>query len=458
VSQERNTVEVGTIGAPQATPLDTVLRAMQGQEPRALPPGPGTAANPALPGGGKVWTPSFMALLLYVFIIHSYKLPIASATMILAVVATLASGKPRFPAPLMWFGAFLLWATIGATQSGEQDLVWKLLWERWKVWLIFFTAVNAIRSPAQLRLFIVLYLGCFALYPVRGTLYNVLIHEPGPRGRYAWNFVFSNPNDLATFCILNFGLILVVLQSAVGRWQRIAAFLGVVIIPVVIIITQSRAGFLGLLAMGSLVLLRTRPNAKIIAMGVVAAVAVAIAAPPEVWERIGGLTKLKSQDTVAEADPEGSAEERYKIWKVAAAMAADNPVFGVGIGVYPQVHAHYAAQREEWKEARGARATHSTYLNILAETGFPGLLLYLTFLFSVFRILVRTRKEIEETAPVWANDLMFLYAALGGFMVAALFGIYQTLPFLYFFVTMATLLAMNFQRATRLAAFRAAQA
>src|SRR5262245_4234724 len=109
MSQERNTVEIGTIsgspsGSPPANPTDTVLRAMQEQGPqRPLPPGPGTAKNPALPGGGKIWTPSFSALLLYVFIIHSYKLPIASATVMAAVVAVLASGaKPRFPAPLLW--------------------------------------------------------------------------------------------------------------------------------------------------------------------------------------------------------------------------------------------------------------------------------------------------------------------------------------------------------------------
>ncbi len=401
-----------------------------------------------MPGGGKVWTLGFIALLGYVWTIHSYKAPIGSIVVATALVAVLLQGrKPRFPAPLLWFGAYLLWSTMGGFFSLLPDTVWEILSERWKVWLIFFATVNLVRSPSQVRLFIIFYLGCFALYPVRGTIVNVLIHEPGPRGRYAWNFVFNNPNDLATYCVLYLGMTMIALQSAIGRWQRLAAVAGVVLLPIVILLTQSRAGFLGLTLTGTLVLLQARPNAKMVMLGLVAVAGVAIAAPPEAWERIEGLRKLSSSQTVAEADPEGSAEQRYTIWKVARAIAADHPIWGVGIGTYPQVHAMYAVQLDEWRPARGKWAAHNTFLSILAETGGPGLLLFIAMLASVIRTLRRTAARIRESTPVWANDLAFMQASLWGFILCATFGVYSTLPYLYFVVAIAWLLSNDLEQA-----------
>jgi len=388
-----------------------------------------------LPDGGAVWTPGFCFLLVYLWTIHSYKAPIGFVVA-LALLASIVFGghRIRLPAPVAFFGLFLLWGTLGGFTSYYWDTVSDRLQEFWKVWLIFFGAVNVLRTPSQIRVFLIAYLTIFALYPVRGILFNIVTgqhHE----GRYAWNFVFSNPNDFATLTLPMLGLTIVALQSATKTWQRAAAAVGALILPICVMFTQSRAGFLGLAVFAVLLLLRTRPNLRLIALLFVVAVAVVFFAPPQVWERIGGMREMA----------DGSAHDRQTIWKVAARIIQDNPVFGIGVGAYPDAHFEYSITRLEWASVQGRWATHSTWLGILAETGFPGLVVYLAMIVSVFRRLTQVRRRLPPALEEWRLDLRYLEAGLVGFMVCASFGVYQSLPFFYMFLAFSWALAEIFE-------------
>jgi len=389
-----------------------------------------------LPGGGATWTPGFCALLVYLWTIHSYKAPIGFLAVLALLASLLLSGQRiRFPAPVLFFGLFLLWGTLGSAASNYWGTVSDRLTDFWKVWLIFFGAVNVLRTPSQIRTFLVAYLGIFAAYPVRGILFNIVTGQHH-MGRYAWNFVFSNPNDFATLTLLILGLTVVALQSATKGWQRAAAAAGVLILPVCVIFTQSRAGFLGLALFAVLLLLRTRPNIRLIALLVVAAGAVAFFAPSSVWERIGGMHDIPT---------DASAYDRQTIWKVAAAIIQDHPLFGVGVGAYPDAHFDYSLLRAEWSNVQGRWATHSTWICITAETGFPGILLYFGMIGSVFRRLAVVRRRLPPALEEWRLDLRYLEAGLAGFMMCASFGVYQSLPFLYMYLAFAWVMAGMFE-------------
>src|SRR5438093_13065580 len=99
------------------------------------------------------------------------------------------------------------------------------------------------------------------------------------------------------------------------------------------------------------------------------ALVISLAIPASVWERLSGITKLTSTSTIAQADPEGSAEQRFEVQKVAWQIFADNPVFGVGLGAYQEANAAYAPYL-------GSNETHVPYLKVEAELGLPALVLY----------------------------------------------------------------------------------
>jgi len=107
---------------------------------------------------------------------------------------------------------------------------------------------------------------------------------------------------------------------------------------------------------------------------------------------------------------------------VAWRIFTDNPVFGVGLGVYPKANASYAPNL-------GARDTHNTYLNLAAEVGLPGLLLWLACFGTVLRYAYRRRRL---AAPgVLATQQVWIERSLLGYFVAAIFGTYSTLSFPY---------------------------
>ncbi len=425
-------------------------------EPQLLPPAPpvpprrstGKVRRVGLPTGGRILTPSFVALVGYVWLIHSYKLPGVGLWIGAALITSLLQpGKVRVPAPLLWFGGFVLWAAIGGVGSQYPAVVSRYLNDFVKLWLVFFAASNALRKPSQIRAFIICYLAIYALYPLRGLLMNVAggySHE----GRYAWNFIFSNPNDYATLTLLVFGLNMVAWQSATAAWQRWAALIGAILMPVAILFTASRAGFLGLLVFGVLVMLRSRQKVRMILLGIVAALAVALAAPPKAWDRVRSLNKVKNTE-VLETSGDESARQRFMIWQIAWKAWKDHPMFGVGIGAAPHANLAYALSRNEWRLARTRWNTHNTFLNVLAETGLPGFVLFVGMFASTFRYLHHVRKTVEPWVPEWGTDIRYLEAALVGFILCASFGVVHGIPYLYIFLAVTWVLASAFMAAVQ---------
>jgi O-antigen ligase len=120
-----------------------------------------------------------------------------------------------------------------------------------------------------------------------------------------------------------------------------------------------------------------------------------------------------------------SARGRFEILKTGLHIAASHPVLGVGIGCYREANNRYAPQL-------GARDAHNTYVSLAAETGFPGLLLWLGLVGSV---LARVRRRREH--PV-ADDRMiqvfWIKRALIGFLVAGFFASYAHVTVFYLFL------------------------
>src|SRR4029450_5106810 len=117
-------------------------------------------------------------------------------------------------------------------------------------------------------------------------------------GRYAWNFIFYNPNDLAALTLPILALSIAVLQGERTRgWVRLSALAGVVALPVLIFLTQSRGGILALATLGLLVMVQYRRRAKALAVFVVVAGVIGLAAPTSVWDRLRGLESATSEET-----------------------------------------------------------------------------------------------------------------------------------------------------------------
>ena len=333
-----------------------------------------------------------------------------------------------FPAPVRWAAALVLWGLVTAFNAISPEMAYAALIELLKALVIFFVVMNALRTPQQLRSYILLFLVAFLIWPARGTLTN---YVTGNRyfGRAIWNGVYANPNDLAAITLLVLGLTLAIatVKTQNPRVRRAAIAL-VPVAVLIILLTQSRGAFIGLLVgFGPTVLSRMRRRPTIAGPVLIVIVLAAALVPATAWHRFGGITSAGRAESTREADKysavaEASAEQRIEILKNGWHIFMDHPLLGVGIGCYNEANARYAPKL-------GHRDAHNTYISLGAEMGIPGLLLWLGLVGSVLGQVRRQRKSIE--ADDRTIQIVWLERAIIGCLAAAIFATYFGVTIFY---------------------------
>ena len=83
----------------------------------------------------------------------------------------------------------------------------------------------------------------------------------------------------------------------------------------------------------------------------------------------------------------GTVKSRMLIWNISLKMIKENPIMGVGPGNFVIVYPYYAIGEE--RALRGSSlvvdSVHNDYLEVCAEAGIVGFVLFLYLLFSVFK-------------------------------------------------------------------------
>jgi len=384
----------------------------------------GTTQHPA------TWSVSFVGVLMYIFAAVTYRLPIVIPAMILALLGLLMERRVTVPFFMILFAAYVAWAAASYTSSVDPDGTLAQTIVIAKTFVICFVIANVVRDGWRMRVFMVFFLACFALYPARGTLANFFIIRYTVFGRALWNYIYANPNDLAALTFFPLALAAAVAQTETNKWVKRAALAGVVVLPLMVLLTQSRGALIALVATGVLFFVLHTKGRRVRSLLIAAAAAIVVIplVPQSAWQRFSLMKNLASGNT-KEADPEGSADARYNIWRVAGTIIKENPVAGIGLGVYPRAHAMYAPRVGVPDAALGFRDTHSTYLNVAAETGIPGLFLFLSTIGVVAVTCERTRR-LARGSPR-AQQLLALELGLLAFMLAGVFGSFAKLSFLY---------------------------
>jgi O-antigen ligase len=382
---------------------------------------------------GVEFTPAYIGFLGYIFVITTLVFPRADVAMAAAVLGMLLpqSGGYRFPATLRWLVALTAWCALGILMTSHAGVVAEEVYALIKLCVIVFVAANTLRTRAQINFFLIFFLACYAFFPARAGLFAFVFYGGG---RVAWRGLFGNPNDLAAMTLLALSMCLGMFFSGRHALLRLISMSGVGLLSLVVMLTQSRGALVAMFVFGFAALLSTKGKqrlkliyALLLAAGVGAAVA-----PKSVWERFAGLANVGTEtEKLQEVDPEGSAEQRWEIWKVARRITADHPIFGVGWGAYPYEHRDYALRPEFKPTARGGRDTHSTLFNVVAETGFVGLALFSGVFLSAVLFAERARRAARHVLPDDATMLLYLELGLLAYFVAGIWGSYGKLSLTY---------------------------
>ena len=407
------------------------------------------------PWEGVEWSVAYVGFLLYILVMTTYQLGVGDLAVATALGGLLFEKQRfRFPAFLALMAALILWAAVGYFVTPFPAPVYERVYEFGKLWLIALVAVNVLTTRARVRFFLIFWVACFMLYPMRGTLVNYFIGGYTWFGRALWNFIYRNPNDLAALTLLHLSIAAGLLVTQKHKWVRLGALASTLVMPLVILLTQSRGAFIGFATFGLLALAGQRQRMRALALGVVLGGVALLFVPSTAWERFGSLAGLSmEEEAIAEMDEEGSAEQRWEIWKTAMMIIGDNPVTGVGFGAYTSANALYAGTMDAASTNRGARDTHSTYLNVIAEIGWPGFVLFMTMIGVTLVGAEGKRRAMARSEPQLAQQIRLMQLGLIGFLIAGIFASYAKLAFLYLMLAllyaMATLPAEGARRRAR---------
>lgn len=348
--------------------------------------------------------------------INIAEFPFVKIVGVLTLLAYLASklgsgeGITIFPIEMKMLAVIVMLALILTPVAvAPQRSVNMLTDTFFKVITIFVLMINLINTRWRLYSIMKLVVFCGALIAittikgvVEGKLDISRVAGPAPTA----GGLYANLNDLAIALDLLLPLALILAMKSKGLAR--AAYAGCAFLfGVAVVLTFSRGGFLGLVALGGVVLWKAGRGRR--ALSVLAAVlllGVFLTAMPSGYsDRL--FTILNTQE-----DTTNSAQQRQAILMRGLAVAAAHPVIGVGLGNFPEYSHHQAV-------------AHNSYIEIACELGGLGLIAYLIFAFAPTRSLSRIESEIfaGRGGHAWTaggREMYFLSIGLQATMVACL--------------------------------------
>jgi len=224
--------------------------------------------------------------------------------------------------------------------------------------------------------------------------------------------ILGDPNDLALVLMLPVAFaISLVMTSRMGRFTKLFGLFSVLVLFFAIIATQSRGGLLGIMAIfGVYGYRRIQSKALFFSLAGIAVIALFILAD------ISG----RASGGAAETGIDASAMGRLYAWEAAYKMALHNPFSGVGINNF---YVNYFFYSPHW-DGRN-HAVHSTWFGVLAETGFLGLIVFITAIVMLVKTSLRSLQRIEQNLnqvdPALHATAQAVLAGLLGTVVSATF-------------------------------------
>jgi O-antigen ligase len=128
-----------------------------------------------------------------------------------------------------------------------------------------------------------------------------------------------------------------------------------------------------------------------------------------------------------------SADTRTALWQAGWEMAKENPLTGIGAGNFKMFVWRYKVV-----DNTPTNIAHNTYVEALAEMGFPGLIAFLGVIVATFISLERLRKSTREKGPALVHaSAEAIQVGLVGYVFAIVFvsSMAQKLFWLLIFLT-----------------------
>lgn len=330
----------------------------------------------------------------------------------LIIVSAFSSDRFRFSLGPLLMLAFLAQTLLATSMSTVSEVLWPGWIEFAKVVIVSYLIVAFVNTEDRLRLTLIV-IGLSLGFEGARQGWAQLVTNPGARNTNEWVMLGDN-NGVAIGMLMLFPLLVALAQTTRDQSRYFAWFLSVGVLYRAIS-TYSRGGFLAASAMAMHYAMRAKRRTLAIVGVAIMAGFIAWVMPDAYWERVN--TVRTAADT--------TEANRIGFWMLGLEMANDYPVTGVGLDAFRYRY-------DEYDPTYGLhgrqRDIHSSWFGILADTGYPGFVIFLALVASVGFTARRVRR-LAATRPDLANLAVYATVTEAQILVFAVGGTFITLQY-----------------------------
>ncbi|GAC1484772.1 MAG: putative O-glycosylation ligase, exosortase A system-associated [Acetobacteraceae bacterium] len=210
-------------------------------------------------------------------------------------------------------------------------------------------------------------------------------------------------NGLALAVLMTIPLLLFCARYSAVTWVKLAMQATAGLGGVTVIASYSRGGFIGLIVLAFMLLKNSKYKARTFAALGVFAFLMWLLVPTQYVARM---------DTINTAAEDDSFVVRLVAWKVNFLMALDHPFLGSGLyaSLSWQNWSNYVVRSTDFLFPTPilgrSFVAHSIYFQVLGDTGFTGLFLFIAILVTALMMAAKTRRLAgKDPNLAWAADL-----------------------------------------------------
>ena len=282
--------------------------------------------------------------------------------------------------------------------------------------LLYFIIVNDIYNERQINRIISAILIMGGLFGIYGILqYNGIDFSfwIGNYGRGKVFGLFGNVGYFAEYLILPLPIAISLFLVSKNKTIKILLLIGILTMASTITLTFTRTSYLSLVISFIFMLLLFvisrgkrlfKENKKIFIVILTAIVLIVslFVIPTSLNEKGTILSKIKERVSISQLGSEFSTGRRVAIWKYTIPMIKDYPLLGSGIGSFKYNSLRYQAKFFDQGDNRAlypygvADKTHNEYLQLGAELGIIGLIIFIWLIFAYFNYGLKILKREKD--------------------------------------------------------------
>jgi len=339
----------------------------------------------------------------------AYNMPFAQIVALVLFIAFFFSNeKQKLPGNSVIFVwvVFIIWMAVASFNAEYPEAAQEMYFKILKVQVMTFITMVLITDEKKLNQLIWVIVCSIGFFSVKGGVFTLLtggaFRVYGPPSSN-----ISENNALAVAVLMIIPLMIYLYHISKNKWVRYVFIFSIVMSLIAVLGSQSRGALVAILGVGGFFWLKTKTK-LISGLAIVFLASLLFAFMPQSWHE-----RMESISTYQE---DNSAMQRINSWQYSINVANDR-ITGGGLQSWSKDMFAVYAPNPDW-----VFVAHSIYFSVLADHGWPGLIMFLLIIWLTWRSLSKMIKETKDDQDSSFNLLArMLQVSLVAYMTGGMF-------------------------------------